>query len=169
MGPLASAEPSAHSPPPKATARNCTPCCDSRNDRCRSPPPIRLGGSHSVTFDVHSSGRGLAVAKRRQPLDIGHRGGRQRAEGHFGIDPQLGHARRGRHFGRGVLAKLVAKGVQLGLLDLQAGRRRMAAVTDQMLRAGRQAACRSKPGTLRAEPMPGLMPSGSKAISTTGR
>ena len=128
-----------------------------------------LGGSARRTPVAQSTGRGLPQPNGasdsicRTVSSVSWQNGPSAS---MRISPTRDRAR---CFAGGVLAERGAKGVDPRFVDLQAGRRRVAAEAEQMLGAGRQRRVQIEAMGERAEPMPGFTPSSSSAISTTGR
>ncbi len=73
----------------------------------------------------------LCWPKGAKPFDLAHGLGSERAQGELGVDEQIGHALLLADFGGGHLAESRAEGVDPFFLDLQSGRRGMAAVGQQ--------------------------------------
>ena len=128
--------------------------------------PGRLGQRHVRGTEQRP---GIALAERGQPLQLGHRLERQGRERHFGIDRQFGQLRLSGERRADRFTKRRPKPGHPVFGNLQAGRRGMPPVSDQILVALGQHGVQVEPGNARAEPTAGLIPSSSRAMRTTGR
>src|SRR5690242_4612278 len=74
----------------------------------------------------------IRMAEGRKPFHLLQGRQSQRAEGHFGIDLELGRACRVADLAASMLTKLRAKIIDARFIDLQSGRGRVTAVAEQV-------------------------------------
>ena len=108
----------------------------------------------------------VAGAVRLQPVDLGQQARRQGAQRDLGVEGQRRGGRAGREVADGVLAELFAETVDAIGLDAEAGRRRVAAVAEQVLAAMGQGLVQGKAGDRSAAAGAGAVRVGRRSIST---